>query len=47
VALLGWLIGNNKIVYYQAAGHNNINAKTAMHKDDIFTIAQQKKPLPV
>ncbi len=42
---VGLIIRNGKIVYYKAAGYNDIVAKTAMKKDDIFRIASQTKAI--
>ena len=42
---VGLVIRNGKIVYYKAAGYNDIAAKLAMKKDDIFRIASQTKAI--
>ena len=42
---VGLVIRNGKIVYYKAAGYNDIAAKTTMRKDDIFRIASQTKAI--
>ena len=42
---VGLVIRNGKIVYYKAAGYNDIAAKSAMKKDDIFRIASQTKAI--
>jgi CubicO group peptidase (beta-lactamase class C family) len=42
---VGLIIRNGKIVYYKAAGYNDIAAKTLMKKDDIFRIASQTKAI--
>ncbi len=48
----GWIQGstaiiirNGKIVYHKAAGYNDLEAKTAMQKDNIFRIASQTKAI--
>ncbi|CAN5647292.1 serine hydrolase domain-containing protein [soil metagenome] len=40
---IGLIIHDGKIVYYNAAGYNDADAKVAMKKDDIFRIASQTK----
>ncbi len=42
---VGLVIRNGKIVYYKAAGYNDIASKQAMKKDDIFRIASQTKAI--
>ena len=42
---VGLVIRNGKIVYYKPAGYNDIAAKSAMKKDDIFRIASQTKAI--
>jgi CubicO group peptidase (beta-lactamase class C family) len=42
---VGMIIRDGKIVYYKAAGYNDINAKTPLPKDDIFRIASQTKAI--
>jgi CubicO group peptidase (beta-lactamase class C family) len=42
---VGLVIRNGKIVYYKAAGYNDIATKQAMKKDDIFRIASQTKAI--
>ena len=42
---VGLVIRNGKIVYYKAAGYNDIAAKQVMKKDDIFRIASQTKAI--
>jgi CubicO group peptidase (beta-lactamase class C family) len=39
------VIRNGKIVYYKAAGYNDIANKTPLKKDDIFRIASQTKAI--
>jgi len=42
---VGMIIRDGKIVYYKAAGYNDIDAKTPLPKDDIFRIASQTKAI--
>ena len=42
---VGLIIRNGKIVYYKSAGYNDVAAKLAMKKDDIFRIASQTKAI--
>jgi CubicO group peptidase (beta-lactamase class C family) len=42
---VGFIARDSKIVYYKSFGVNNIEAKTSMHKDDIFRIASQTKAI--
>ena len=42
---VGLIIRNGKIVYYKSAGYNDMEAKLAMKKDDIFRIASQTKAI--
>ncbi|MEP6845047.1 MAG: serine hydrolase domain-containing protein [Panacibacter sp.] len=42
---VGLIIHDSKIVYYKAAGYNDIEAKSVMKKDDIFRIASQTKAI--
>jgi len=42
---VGMVIRNGKIVYYNAAGYNDIEAKAPMQKDAIFRIASQTKAI--
>ena len=42
---VGLVIRNGKIVYYKPAGFNDISAKSAIKKDDIFRIASQTKAI--
>ena len=39
------VIRNGKIIYYKAAGYNDLEAKTALQKDAIFRIASQTKAI--
>jgi CubicO group peptidase (beta-lactamase class C family) len=39
------IIRNGKIVYYKAAGYNDLEAKTPLAKDAIFRIASQTKAI--
>ncbi|HLG39739.1 MAG TPA: serine hydrolase domain-containing protein, partial [Chitinophagaceae bacterium] len=39
------IIRNGKIVYYKAAGYNDLEAKTPLQKDAIFRIASQTKAI--
>ncbi|MEP7111164.1 MAG: serine hydrolase [Ferruginibacter sp.] len=48
----GWMNGgvaliirNGKIVYYKAAGYNDLDSKTPLKKEDIFRIASQSKAI--
>jgi CubicO group peptidase (beta-lactamase class C family) len=48
----GWMQGgtamiirNGKVVYHKAVGYNDLEAKIAMKKDDIFRIASQTKAI--
>jgi len=42
---VGMIIRDGKIVYYKAAGYNDIDAKIPLPKDDIFRIASQTKAI--
>ncbi|MEO6639440.1 MAG: serine hydrolase domain-containing protein [Ginsengibacter sp.] len=42
---VGLIIRNGKIVYYKAAGYNDVESKLAMPKDGIFRIASQTKAI--
>lgn len=42
---VGMIVRNGKIVYYNAAGYNDISTKSALPKDDIFRIASQTKAI--
>ena len=42
---VGMIIRDGKIVYYKAAGYNDIYAKIPLPKDDIFRIASQTKAI--
>jgi CubicO group peptidase (beta-lactamase class C family) len=42
---VGMIIRDGKIVYYKSAGYNDLDAKTALPKDDIFRIASQTKAI--
>ena len=42
---VGLVIRNGKVVYYKATGYNDIAAKTALRKNDIFRIASQTKAI--
>ena len=42
---VGLVIKNGKVIYYKAAGYNDVEAKTVLHKDDIFRIASQTKAI--
>lgn len=42
---VGLIIRNGKIVYYKAAGYNDLDNKTPMPKDGIFRIASQSKAI--
>ncbi len=42
---VGFIARNGKIVYYKAAGYNDIEAKEALDKEGIFRIASQTKAI--
>ena len=42
---VGFIARDSKIVYYKSLGVKDIEAKTLMHKDDIFRIASQTKAI--
>jgi len=42
---VGLVVRNGKIVYYKAAGYNDIATKAAMQKEGIFRIASQTKAI--
>jgi CubicO group peptidase (beta-lactamase class C family) len=42
---VGFIARDSKVVYDKSFGVNNIEAKTLMHKDDIFRIASQTKAI--
>jgi len=42
---VGFIARDGKIVYYKAAGSNNPETKSPMHRDDIFRIASQTKAI--
>ncbi|MGD0755464.1 MAG: serine hydrolase domain-containing protein [Bacteroidales bacterium] len=42
---VGFIARDGKIIYDKSFGVNNIEAKTLMHKDDIFRIASQTKAI--
>ena len=42
---VGFIARDGKIVYYKSLGVKDIEAKTLMHKDDIFRIASQTKAI--
>lgn len=43
--VVGFIARDSKIVYYKSLGVKDIEAKTLMHKDDIFRIASQTKAI--
>lgn len=42
---VGFVAHKGKIVYYQAAGYNDLDTKEALLKDDLFRIASQTKAI--